>query len=79
MPFEFRPEFHFDLKLEVVWPKLKGAFKGLASAFRGMNPFKSLRLESEGYARLWRGAARVLACLAAAAIVIVIAAKLLFR
>jgi hypothetical protein len=34
--FEFRPEFHIDLKLDVVWPKLKGAFKGLADAFRGL-------------------------------------------
>jgi hypothetical protein len=34
--FEFRPEFHIDLKLDVVWPKLKGAFKGIASAFRGL-------------------------------------------
>jgi hypothetical protein len=27
MKIEFRPEFRIDLK--VLWPKLKGAFKGL--------------------------------------------------
>jgi|GEM_PF-4651167 len=36
MAFDFRPEFHIDFKLEVVWPKLKGAFRGIASALRGL-------------------------------------------
>lgn len=79
MPFEFRPEFRIDFKLEVVWPKLRGAFKGVAAAFRNLNPFRGLRLEAGGYARLARRAFGLLALVAAAAIALVVAVKLLSR
>jgi hypothetical protein len=36
MPFEFRPEFRIDFHLDVVWPKLKGAFRGLGAALKGL-------------------------------------------
>lgn len=79
MPFEFRPEFHIDFKLEVVWPKLRRVFKGMAGSFRNLNPFKGIRLEAEGYAPLARRALGILACLALAAVAIVLVVKLLFR
>jgi hypothetical protein len=75
--FEFRPEFHIDLKLEVVWPKLKGAFKGTASALKGLSPFKGLRFERGDYPRLLARALLLLAIIAALVIALALLLKAL--
>jgi hypothetical protein len=67
---EFRPDFHLGLKLEVLWPKLKGAFKG-------MNILKGLALKPVGYARLSRKLLLLLSWIAAAILVLVIVLKVL--
>jgi hypothetical protein len=76
MKFEFRPEFRIDLKLEVVWPKLKGAFRVIAAALKGLvlpGEAQGGQGSSKGRARfaLWCLAALFIAAAVAAAIFLV--------
>jgi hypothetical protein len=70
MKIEFHPDFHIDFKLEILWPKLKGAFKGL-------NPFKGIKLKPDGDARLSRKVFAVLSWIVAAIVILVILLKIL--
>jgi len=79
MKIEFRPDFHIDFKLEILWPKLKGAFKGL-NPFKGMNvlgALKDISFKPDGQARLSRKAFVLLSCIVAAIVALVIALKIL--
>jgi len=62
MKIEFRPDFHIDLK--ILWPKLKGAFKGLM-------------FKPEDYSRASRKAYVVLAWIIFAVVVLVLAISIL--
>jgi hypothetical protein len=62
MKLEFRPEFRIDLK--VLWPKLKGAFKGLL-------------FKPEGYEHGSRKAYALLAWIVVAVVVLALAIVIL--
>jgi hypothetical protein len=70
MKIEFRPDFRIDFKLEILWPRLKGAFKGL-------NPFKGIKFNPDGNERFSRKAFALLSCIVAAIVALVIVLKLL--
>jgi hypothetical protein len=79
MKLEFRPDFHIDLKLEILWPKLKGAFKGL-NPFKGMHVLRALKdisFNPAGNPRLLRKALVLLSCIVAAIAALVFLLKIL--
>jgi hypothetical protein len=63
MKIEFRPDFRIDLK--ILWPKLKGAFKGLV-------------FKPEDYERASRKAYVIIAWIVVAVVVLALAIAVIF-